>query len=338
MSALLDEILALHEKDDFFGIIRKLEAQSELDYALTLQLARAYLNAAAKAQDGYNLLEKAHLVLDTFAIEGKDDPYWLFYKALALYRQGLIHDCMVRLERAARFVPLGDNLFMQIENMHEICKAALIESEFKGLDGDNRAILLEHIRAHFGEPHKLMSSFKVDVLHIDPTDAHPFNLLVTCGLAGKKLSVPKGYDEKSNSRLELMLALPKSYVFTKDKDKDWPVYLLLSLIEHVITTQDFIGFGYYIDNGSPFSQATQYEGIMLTALGEFDGVSQSAVLNDNTVTHFFQPVPLMPMELKFRKTHTAQELLEEFKQKKAILTPLFDGRPDVCAQVSSVGV
>ena len=327
---LTAQIDALYEKDDFGSIIRLLEQQPSLDYEASLRLAQAYINAGNTMADGYELQEKAHTVLDKVAIEGKDDPKWLFYKGYALYKQGLVYDALLRFERAQQHVGIGSSaspaLFANISSMLQACRTTIMESEFKGLGDRDKARIVEHIEKEFGRPNKLFSSLKVDVYQIDPTPEHNYNVLLTCGLSGKVFKVPKGFDQNTNSRMELALILPASYRFKQDKDADWPIYLLIDLIEHVIASTSFIGFGYYVSKGATFSKATSFSGVMLTALGEYPGQKQSVVMEDNSVSLFFQVIPLLPDEISYREQHTAGELLELFKNRNIPLTPTFDGR------------
>lgn len=340
MADLTEQINKMHEADDFFGIIRLIEAQSESTYELALQYARACINAARRASDSFSLTQKAQEALDRYAIQGKDDPYWLFYKGFALYLEGLVPESITRLERALRFIKVGEDqaLFSHVSNLAAICRAELIEAEFPGISPQEKQALLEHIKEQFGQAHKLAGAYKVDILHVEPCEEHPYHVLMTCGLSGRRLPVPQGFDVKANSRLELCIMLPANYEFVNDKDRDWPVFLLLKLIEQIISSQEFIGFGYYIDYGRPFSLATNFCGLMLTALGDYPGVSQSMIMPSGEVVHFFQVVPLKRMEIEYRSRHTASLLLNKFKSNGISLTPVDENRPDVGAGVDSVGV
>lgn len=338
MSDIYAVIARLDAQNDFFGIIKKIEALEDPDYALRVQLARAYINAAGQVQDDFSLLQKAHEVLDSCALQGGSDPLWLFCKGYALYKDGLVHDSIMRLERAWGLVRVDQDqqeLFGKISSMLRLCRNQLIESEFRGVSEPVRQQLHSHIEQHFGEAQKFCISFKVEVLHILPHEGHDYHLLCSCGLSGRKLAVPRGFDEQGNAHLELCLALPSQYEFKQDRKRDWAVYLLLSLIEHVITATEFIGFGYYIDNGAPFSETTRFCGAMLTALGDYPAASQSLVLGDGSVTHFFQIIPLLPLELKYRSTHTAVELLNCFRERGTVLTPFYDARNDVIGTLES---
>ncbi|MCR5536889.1 MAG: suppressor of fused domain protein [Succinivibrio sp.] len=336
--AVLSKIKELDSQDDYYGILKLIEEQSEPTLELALQYARACLNATHKTSDPYELVQKAHMALERYVSAGKDNPYWLFYKGYALYLDGLVPDALVRLERAARFVKIGrdDGLFSHIQTMRELCRQKMIESEFAGLKPEWRQQLMSHIETHFGKAHKLSSLHKVEVLHLEPTEEHPYHMLTTCGLAARCLPVPEGFESSLNQRLELCVMLPSNYKFEQDQDRDWPVYLLGKLIELVISAQSFIGFGYYVDYGAPFSRATAFTGLMLTALGEYPAESQLALLDGKEEVHFFEVIPLKPMEVHYRSQHTANELLGLFKKRGVMLTPIDEQRIDVVSDIATL--
>ena len=337
MSELQQRLDKLFLEKKFYEIIDLLENQ-DLDYARTLFLVRTYLNASLKTNDPVSLTTKAQNLLDAFAIEGKDDPNWLYLKGAALFQENLIPDALMRLQRAISKVTIGDPLFNQVKALMDSCQSMMIEAEFRGLDLKNKEKVGRHIEENFGKGSLLCTLFSVEVIHIPPTEKHPYNLLVTKGLSAKTLNVPQGYDEKLNSHLELCIALPEDYRFTQDREVDWPVYLLLDMIRHVIGSLNFIGFGYYLRQDPSISKATAYNGVMLTALGEYPGEAQSMMLTDNSLVRFYQLIPLQPMETLYREHHSAMDLLLLFKEQRIRLTPFIAARPDVCCGPTSLNV
>lgn len=338
MKDISKEIERLNSQSDYFGIIRLIEKQSEPDYALTLEYARACINASNTVQDGYALLEQAASGLDSWASEGHEDPRWLFYKGYILFRQGMVPDALNRFELALKFVSVnnGEDLFNKIRSMIEACRQAMIESEFKGADPKLAKALEDHVMENFGEFKPLATNYKVRLLRVIPNEQHPYNLLVTSGLAAKRLVAPDGYDRYSNCRLELCLPLPENYDFKADPNANWEVYLMLSLIEHVISSDHFIGFGYFMNDEKPFAKGTDFCGAMLSALGDYSPMAQEFKLDDNTTVRYFQVLPLLPMECRFRTSHSAMELLEIFSKRHAALTPFYSTRPDFCAGVDGI--
>ena len=72
---------------------------------------------------------------------------------------------------------------------------------------------------------------------------------------------------------------------------------------------------------------------MLASFGEVEKEKQSITLHNGKIVNFYEVIPLRPMELHYRKSHSAHELLELYKQKLIKLTPFINTRDDVCAML-----
>lgn len=172
---------------------------------------------------------------------------------------------------------------------------------------------------------------RYELLHVKPDEAHPWNLIVTKGLAGKKLNVPLGVDELTNSHVELALCLPPEWQFSSSEEYNlWPINALCELINFILAGSEFVGFGYTFSNDKPWHSSTEFSGGMLTALGGYKHQAQEAILTDGSYVRFFELIFLYPMELAFRKTHDAASLLDLFVQKSVRPSPVRK-RSDVCA-------
>ncbi|MBQ9275314.1 MAG: suppressor of fused domain protein [Succinivibrio sp.] len=340
MADLYAEIEELNERNDYFGIVGRL-MDAPRDLKLSLQYVRALINASQMTDDSYELHRKAEDELEAVHKEAEGLAQWHFYKGYLRYLQGRFMESLICFEQAFKCVDVERDdaaLLSNINRMLQMCRSKLMEIEYPGVSADDRGILMHHIHEHFGECVKLCTLYKVEVQRVLPTPAHPYHLLVTCGLSGKKLNVPQGYDTMANAHLELCLPLPERYEFTADRDANWPVYMLLDLIEMVISTRDFVGFGYCVENGKPFSKVAPFNAVMFSGLGEYPGESQSVELSDKSLTHFYQLLPLMPLETAFRRRHSAIELLDEFKNSRVMLTPFYEDRPDIFVKPPQRGV
>lgn len=329
---LLAKIDALYQSQELFKVINLLE-NSELDFDLCNELVRAYINAANKTSDPYSLFEKANLLLDRFSLEGKDNAKHQFYRGYILFKQGLIEDSKIRFERALRFAGVNDSkLFEQITSMLANVNSMIDLASFKGQSEEHKKAILEHIKKNFGEPQHLCSFDKVDIYRIPPTSGHDYNLLVSVGLSGK---IIKGKSEASDECMELCFALPADYKFNPDSKSNFEVFLMIEVVKHLIATNDNIGFGYYLEKESGFSSRTAFNGAMLVGLGDYSKDQQTMVI-DGAVLSFLELLPLRPMELNFRKSHSALELLELFKDKLIMITPFISTRDDVCNVVKKI--
>lgn len=343
---LLEQIKKWHEEDAFAAIIERLEPEIEkLDYELALELVRAYINlgntlgtdSAAIVGDAGELYAQANALLDKFSLEGKDHATYLFYKGFALYKLGLINDAKIRLERAQRFVKLGaeDHLMPMLQKLLDLCALFDPDNMAPPLSAEDDAKLCAHIKQHFGPYRTLIKTDRYEILNVPPTPEHDFNLIITKGLSARQLEVPAGVDPLTDSRLELSMCLPAAWEFSNSEGYNiWPLNVLCDLINYILTTHNFVGFGYTFLQQKALHPSTEFSGGMLTALGAYPKQSNELVLSDGSYVHFFELVFLYPMELAFRESHSAHELLELFQQKHIAPSPVRK-RADVCVQVAA---
>lgn len=326
---LLAKVDELYKSDELFKIIDLLE-NCELDFDLCMELVRTYINAANRTSDPFSLFEKAEILLDKFSLEGKVSAKYHFYRGYILFKKGLIADSLIRFEEALKHASVMDGqLFSNITIMIDNAKRLLDKAEFKGLDEKDSKELLAFIEKNFGIANHLCEFSHVSLYQIAPTKDHDYNLIVSVGLSGKNK------DHSSDSEnIELCLALPKDYRFNKDSKSAFEIYMLIEIISYLITEKNPVGFGYYLEKENGFSKRTAFTGAMLASLGEYPKESQSVTLSSGRNVNFYELLPLRPMELNFRKTHSAHELLELFKKHLIKLTPFISTRDDVCQRLN----
>ncbi len=326
---LLAKIGELYKSDELFKIIDLLE-NSELDFDLCMELIRTYINAANRTSDPFSLFEKAEILLDKFSLEGKVSAKYHFYRGYILFKKGLIADSLIRFEAALKHASVMDGqLFSNITIMIDNAKRLLDKAEFKGLDENDSKELLAFIEKNFGKANHLCEFSHVSLYQIAPTKDHDYNLIVSVGLSGKNKE-----NDSNSENIELCLALPKDYRFNKDSKSAFEIYMLIEIISYLITEKNSVGFGYYLEKESGFSKRTAFTGAMLASLGEYPKESQSVTLSSGRNVNFYELLPLRPMELNFRKTHSAHELLELFKKHLIKLTPFISTRDDVCQRLN----
>lgn len=334
---ILKQIKTLHEQDQFLKIIELLEPQQQsLKYELGLELSRAYINAANAGlgpSDDYYAL--ANALLDKYFIDGKKEAQYLFYKGYALFKLGLVNDAALRFEMALPLIKIGkeDDLLSKINKMLSLCRSLDPDSQDYNLSPENANIIDAHIKQFFGKYQILFKTERYELLHIPPSEEHPFNLIVTKGLSGRKLNVPVGVDPLVNSRLELCLCLPFEWEFSNAEGYNlWPINTLCELINFILSTDEFIGFGYTFSHGKVLHSSTAFTGGMLTALGHYPARCQEVTLSDNAIVHFFELIFLYPMEIAYRQTNSAADLLERFALQQVTPSPV-RSRKDVCMVV-----
>lgn len=339
---LVKQVAELYEADSFGGIIELLEPHlADLDYDLALELARAYINAANVQDSNPQVLAtseqlylNANALLDKYGMQGKDHATYLFYKGYALFKLGLTNDAQIRLQRALKFIKFGseDKLLPTINRMLALCQSYDPDNTSLSLSKEDEQRLDEHIRHHFGKYQIIFKTDRYELVNVPPSEDRPFNLIMTRGVSGRRLNVPGGVDPLTNSRIELAVCLPKEWEFSNSESYNlWPVNTLCDLINYVLTTDEFIGFGYAFSKGKPVHSTTDFTGGMLTALGAYDKECQELTLTDGSVVRFFELVFLFPAELEYRSKHSAPALLELFDLRKVIPSPVRK-RMDVCIQ------
>lgn len=329
---LVSKLDALYTADDYRAMAELLEAQESLDAGLALYLARALINEFNRV-GGEMLLLRANEALDLFADERHDDPEWLYLKAYVLVKQQLHEDALIRLERAASRVGINDHaLFERIAALKAVCETALKDPALKAEDVK---LYDDHLRRHFGDMEFVEERSGVTVLKC--TAHENFNLLLTKGLLGVEMPVPAGVDPYENAHLELALCLRKEWPLDDDDLKyRWPVNLLFDLAAFIRQGKTFVGFGYTFDLGRRAHPLSCFTGGMLTALGAFNREAQEFSLASGEKVHLFEVIPLCPMEVAYRSSHHALDLLELFKNKRLVISPLTEGRPDAVAELNKI--
>lgn len=327
---LLQRLQALYATDDYAAMVKILEEQGELDLELALQLVRAYLNLHNVSGDDF-ALQRAADILDTFEDTGHNDAMFLYLKALLLLKENLIHDAIIRLQRALHYVPLTDTaLFERIRQQLSVLQAA---SRSKELSPEVNAVFTAHCREHFGEEVARYKGSLCDILIFAPTEERKYYLAVTCGLSAQKVAVPAGVDDLENSYLELVMALPEGWPIDKNDLKYYyPFRLMFDLVSDIALSGKFAGFGYTLDAGAPLAPQVRFTGAMLTAAGSLPLSARSLQRPDGYRVNFFYVLPLYPMEIAFRQHGSAQDLIALLQQ-RSVLCPLYEDRKDALAPV-----
>ncbi|MGN0902887.1 MAG: suppressor of fused domain protein [Succinivibrio sp.] len=323
---LRQKIDELYKSQDYFRVIDLLES-CELDYELCLELVRTYINAANRTSDPESLFEKAMTILSKTAVEGRNCPKWNFYTGYILFKRGLYPDSKLRFEHAIKYTGIDDgSLLNKLDAMLSNVNALIAASDYTSLSDEKRNALVVSLEKNFGKLTRLcsLSGIKgIEVYTASPTEEHPYYVLVSIGLCSK-------YYKKDTalSPFEVVMCLPEDYRFTQNIRTSFEVYLYLEVLRYLATETNPVEFGYYLEKEGGFSKSTAFSGVMLTGLGDYDKKSQQADLDDGVRVRLYEMLPLRPMELNFRKNHSALELLEKFKEKLIKLTPFISTRDD----------
>lgn len=325
--AILDTIENLYKENRIFDVIKLLE-NSNLDDSLCLELVRAYINAASKASDPYSLYEKALLILNKISTSCYNEPKWHFYEGYILYKQDLFEDALIRFEKALKLVDISDSdLFFKINTLLENTKNTVALKDHKPLDDKHKTQLLEKITSYFGNPAKLCSFDNIELYHIGPDQKHDYNIIISVGMSNIEQKT-----ESFSEYYEVMLPLPKEYRFNPEHTGNFEIFMMIEVLKYLAVRKEYVGFGYYLEKENGFSAHTSFNAVMLSALGDFNDDYQQIKLEDKVVK-LYQLIPLKPFELNYRKHHSAEELLNVFKENRIALTPFIATRDDVLGKV-----
>lgn len=296
---------------------------SSISYELLLQIARLYINSASDMTHEDEALvcyDKAHALLDKKAIVGKDDPLWLFYKGYSLFKQNLIEDAIIRLQRALKFVDVNKDgeLFEKIYNLYNYASSL---TKLKVLTDKQDRIVNEHYQKYFGE-YKLICQFdKVQILEFYIKDKD-YYLYLTKGLSAYKM-----VNDKAQSSIVELSFISKNPIDTNF----FALGVLKDLISYIYTNH-FVGFGFTSTNDKPYVENSNLNSFMLCALGDFD--KEALGFNfDNDYVSILQIIFLYPQEYNYRFTHSSSELIDLFKLRNIKLSPININRENVLKSI-----
>ena len=208
-------------------------------------------------------------------------------------------------------------------------------------DGTDRALLMAHVRKHFGDltgigQANLSTGRSVDILHVTPpsrktigkffasenSPAHgDETLLLTSGAGALPMNVPQ--DSDLPPRAEYLMRLPVDWnVQSFDETYAWPVHLLLAIASHPEAEHSYNAWGHTFSfaQGRPFAENTLLCAALLTGMNDREG--QCRLHNGEQVT-FYEVIPLYAEELQFTTEYGAIALIEEFMRYRIprVVTP-----------------
>lgn len=332
LQALLKELEAWHEQDQFSQIIMTINAvpAAERGYELTSQLARAYNNLAVLGDDQNlaasgnrrpKLLEKALALLETVAEDGQNDPHWHFRKGYALYFLDREAEALACFERAAALDPDDQDAQYFIRECQKCLEQQRYEPQVYTQDEWN--VVEEHINDYFGEYHNVFHELVSPDIHLDiciippaPEFGRNYYTLVTLGMGAHRMNVPPELGEQKLERAELLIALPPSWQLTKDSLQDerwyWPIRMLKSSARLPINNDTWLGWGHTmsLNDNETYADNTKFCGAILTSpLGCPEG-SEYCTLPSGEDVNFYQLTPLYPEEIEYKCAKSAEALLD----------------------------
>jgi hypothetical protein len=212
--------------------------------------------------------------------------------------------------------------------------------DFELASGDEATIAA--VEEHLAEyaPGSEMSVFHElisDKVHLDvhlapATKKRPFHVLMTSGMSGRKMKVPKGED--SPKYAELCVFLPADWKLTekafKNEDNYWPVRWLKQVARLPFDFDTFLAHGHTIPNGDPpepFADNTEFCCVLLKKPDLLPKGFRRFAVGEKTVQVYCM-VPLYPDEVTLKLKKGTDALLERFAEED-VSDEIDIGRPSV---------
>jgi hypothetical protein len=195
-----------------------------------------------------------------------------------------------------------------------------------------------HLDECFGEAerwvlHEVLSpTIHLDVHVVPPSEAFPFQRLVTSGMAELPMTVPEGFD--GTRFAEMTIALPPDWSLDEESFEDesvyWPIRLLKQLARLPHDYSTFLGYSHTIPNGDPpepYAPDTRLCcALIAPPLVAPEGFGE--VEHEGRSLNVLGVLPLYEDEMKFKLKRGTEALFTLFDQ--AGLTDVVDvARPSV---------
>ena len=193
------------------------------------------------------------------------------------------------------------------------------------IQGAQREAFLEHVAQFVGPVEGVISVAPVapglppiDLVHVAPTDAKPWQVLVTLGMSAEPMRIPDDFPDEPR-RAELVIGLPPDWPLDGEALRDpafrWPLRLLATLASFPAASGQWLSVGHTVPNGEPPHPYVEGLGFCcamlappITLLPEFRTLS----LSDDSDVVFYAVVPLFEREMELKVSEGTKALLERF--------------------------
>lgn len=183
-----------------------------------------------------------------------------------------------------------------------------------------------HIQEHIGEISMVYHELISDLVHIDvhlvkPTDARPYNTLITSGMSDAPMSAPGKM--KGCEYAELMLCLPPDWPMRHEDWKDerhyWPIRWLKTLARFPHKFQTWLWWGHTMPNGDPavpLADDCPFTGVILAQPMTTSTDFWQLEIAPEKHIHFLSVIPLYSEEMALKLSQGANEVISRFDRLK----------------------
>ena len=182
----------------------------------------------------------------------------------------------------------------------------------------------EYFGTTFNVLHEIVSpDIHLDILVFSPTKERNYYTLITMGMSGYKMNVPKELENKDMDRAELIMFLPPDWNINSKDEKDyWPINQMKRIARLPIYAKTWLGLGHTTandENNTPFSDNTQLSSIILLSI-----FNKKLDLNGIGKINFYTLVPLYEEELNYKFKNGFEKLMNLFVNNNMPLPPVID--------------
>ena len=175
-------------------------------------------------------------------------------------------------------------------------------------------LLENYITSKIGVYHEVIHEIAspdihVDIIPVPPSVGQEYYTLVTMGMGAYKMKVPPDYAKSKYNRAELAIRLPKDWDIQSDEEKwFWPIHVLKVLARMPLAEKSWLGYGHSIDFGSPFSNNTNFCGVLLDFLFNDDTIPLRLTNGDSVL--MYNVIPIYKEEMEFKTANSADALFD----------------------------
>ena len=165
--------------------------------------------------------------------------------------------------------------------------------------------------------HELVSpDIHLDVIMIEPDEAHPYWKLVTMGCGAYRMNVPRNLADYELEYAEYVIFLPKDWNLQSNEERDyWPIRMLKATGRLPIDSNSWLGYGHTIAtsaNPEPYADNTGFCSLMLVGALDNDFNPMKVKLSSGKKINFYQLFPLYQEELDYKWDNDLEALIDLF--------------------------
>ncbi len=208
------------------------------------------------------------------------------------------------------------------------------ENEDKDLplgDEENIEAISDHIEKHIGEIHKAFHEIVSEIVHIDlhwvkPSEAYPFNILVSSGMSDLPMIVPEKLEaEETRQYAELCFILPEDWKMEaaneslpnplEDENNYWPLRWTKILARFPHQAETWLGVGHTIPTSKELDSYSDDNKLCCMFL--FSPVTLpeeffKLTTDKGKQIRFLNMIPLYKEEMEYKIQNGTDKLVDKF--------------------------